>query len=311
MVITLIFGFGGRFEARSPSLFLCSNRPSQTARAKTKSKLGCFKPRDSASLKNLIESFYFGLQKMKIPTPLAMVDFLSDKLDLYVFRARIASSVLNKKAVKCTRPLDYINLCSDIFNHIPLKYVGWPIKLGQVTQEIQALLSILSKQNITAMLEIGTAYGGTLFLFTRIVDSNARIISLDLPSGKFGGGYENFKVPFYTNFAQKNQRIFLIRADSHSPSSLSTVKSILKEQKLDFLFIDGDHTYKGVKMDFQMYRPLVHEDGLIALHDICKHPPETGCEVHQFWNEIKHAYVHEEIISNQNQKWAGIGILHT
>lgn len=64
-------------------------------------------------------------------------------------------------------------------------------------------------------------------------------------------------------------------------------------------------------MDFQMYSPLVRKGGLIALHDICKHPPETGCEVNKFWNEIKHAYLHQEIISSQNQKWAGIGVLYT
>jgi hypothetical protein len=53
-----------------------------------------------------------------------------------------------------------------------------------------------------------------------------------LPNGKFGGGYKDCKIPFFTNFAQKNQKIFLVRADSHSPKSLSTVKSILKKQKI-------------------------------------------------------------------------------
>jgi ABC-type polysaccharide/polyol phosphate transport system ATPase subunit len=32
VVISLIFGFGGKFEAHSPSLFLCSSRPSQTCK---------------------------------------------------------------------------------------------------------------------------------------------------------------------------------------------------------------------------------------------------------------------------------------
>jgi len=32
VVIILIFGFGGRFETNSPSLFLCSNHPSQTCK---------------------------------------------------------------------------------------------------------------------------------------------------------------------------------------------------------------------------------------------------------------------------------------
>jgi len=248
---------------------------------------------------------------MEIPTPLVMVDFFSDRLGLYSFRARIAASFLSKKAGKCKKPLDHINLCYDAFRHIPLKYIGWSIAPIQVKQEIQALLSILSEQNIHAILEIGTANGGTLYLFTRTIDSNAKIISLDMPSGKSGGGYESFKIPFFTNFAQKNQRIFLVRADSHSASSLSAVKSILKGQELDFLFIDGDHTYEGVKRDFKMYTPLVRKGGLIALHDICEHSRETGCEVHKFWNEIKHAYLHQEIISSQNQKWADIGVLYT
>lgn len=160
------------------------------------------------------------------------------------------------------------------------------------------------------MLEIGTSRGGTLFLFTRMIDSSAIIISLDLPKGKFGGGYEDFKIPFFSNFAQENQRIFLVRADSHLSSSLSTIKSILKGQEIDFLFIDGDHTYEGVKKDFQMYSPLLRKGGLIAFHDICKHPSSWGCGVDKFWNEIKTAYLHQEIIDNPHQDWAGIGVLY-
>lgn len=36
-----------------------------------------------------------------------------------------------------------------------------------------------------------------------------------------------------------------------------------------------------------MYRKLVREGGIIALHDIISHPPETGCEVSKVWDEIK------------------------
>lgn len=156
------------------------------------------------------------------------------------------------------------------------------------------------------MLEIGTYDGGTLFLFTRMIDSNARIISLDMPKD----GYENYKIPFFINLAKKNQHISLVRANSRSHSSLVTVKSILKGQKLDFLFIDGDHTYDGVKRDFQMYSPLVRKGGLIAFHDICKHPPHPVCEVDRFWNEIKTAHSYQEIIENPHQNWAGIGLLY-
>jgi predicted O-methyltransferase YrrM len=34
-----------------------------------------------------------------------------------------------------------------------------------------------------AVLEIGTERGGTLFLFTRAADPEAKLVSIDLPSG--------------------------------------------------------------------------------------------------------------------------------
>jgi 2-keto-3-deoxy-L-rhamnonate aldolase RhmA len=39
------------------------------------------------------------------------------------------------------------------------------------------------------------------------------------------------------------------------------VKEVLGGQPLDYLFIDGDHTYEGVRKDFEMYGPLVRAAG--------------------------------------------------
>jgi predicted O-methyltransferase YrrM len=36
---------------------------------------------------------------------------------------------------------------------------------------------------------------------------------------------------------------------------------------IDFLFLDGDHTEKGVFKDWEFYSPLVKKGGLVALHD--------------------------------------------
>ena len=101
-----------------------------------------------------------------------------------------------------------------------------------------------------------------------------------------------------------------MRRDSHDPRTLEEVRRILGDEKVDFLFIDGDHTYEGVKRDFEMYSPLVKEGGIVAFHDICPHPPETKCEVSKFWNEVKQKYRHVEIVEDWNQKWAGIGVLY-
>jgi hypothetical protein len=42
---------------------------------------------------------------------------------------------------------------------------------------------------------------------------------------------------------------------------------IPQDIKIDFLFIDGDHTYDGVKLDFDLYSTILSENGIIVVHD--------------------------------------------
>jgi len=143
-----------------------------------------------------------------------------------------------------------------------------------------------------------------------VSDPSAKIISIDLPGGPFGGGYPCWKIPLYKSFAKDRQKIYLIRKDSHDLKTLEKVKEILKGEMLDFLFIDRDHSYEGVKKDFEMYSSIVRRGGIIAFHDIVPHPPDTGCEVSSLWNEIKHRYKHVEIVEDWKQNWAGIGVIY-
>ena len=91
---------------------------------------------------------------------------------------------------------------------------------------------------------------------------------------------------------------------------MEQVAAILAGREIDLLFIDGDHTYEGVKKDFEMYSPLVGQGAIIAFHDIVVHPPESGCEVSKFWREIKDNYESEEIVKDWGQDWAGIGVVY-
>jgi predicted O-methyltransferase YrrM len=179
----------------------------------------------------------------------------------------------------------------------------------QVKSEILNLIQILKKEKPKFILEIGTANGGTLFLFTKTAAKDAIIISIDLPGGIYGGGYPEWKIPLYKSFSLPKQRMILIRESSHKETTLDIVKLILNDKKLDYLFIDGDHTYEGVKNDFEMYSPLVKENALIAFHDIVIHPPELNVGVHDFWNEIKQYYDYKEIVEDWDQKRCGIGLI--
>jgi predicted O-methyltransferase YrrM len=88
------------------------------------------------------------------------------------------------------------------------------------------------------------------------------------------------------------------------------IRRILDGNSLDFLFIDGDHTYEGVRKDFEMYGKLVRRGGIIAFHDIVSGRPEDVGGVPRFWNEIKHDFGYIELVKNWKQSGCGIGIIY-
>jgi hypothetical protein len=42
---------------------------------------------------------------------------------------------------------------------------------------------------------------------------------------------------------------------------------IRQDIKIDYLHIDGDHSYEGVKKDFELYSKIMSENGIITIHD--------------------------------------------
>lgn len=189
---------------------------------------------------------------------------------------------------------------------------GLSIEPAQIKKEILDFCRIVDKMEPRTVLEIGTDRGGTLFLFSRVAAANALIISVDLPA-------ENMKwrSPLLRSFARPGQRICQIRQNSHAAATLEKVNSVLKGRGVDLLFIDGDHTYEGVKRDFENYAHFVSQHGIIVFHDINPSystrfgiTTETHAgEVYQFWDQIKKLYSHLELIKDSNQDGFGIGIL--
>jgi predicted O-methyltransferase YrrM len=223
----------------------------------------------------------------------------------FVFWNIVAIPLLRKKANGFLEPAEIVDLSLRVFKD----FAYWRINPLQIPEEMTKLLEITKKHQPEYLLEIGTASGGTLFSFSRTASPHATLISVDLPGGEFGAGYPIWRIPYYKSFASKYQKIKLLRRSSHDLNTLNKVKSYLNNAQLDMLFIDGDHTYKGVKQDFELYSPLVRKGGLVVFHDIVHHPPETGIEVDRFWSEVKQNFSYQEIIKDPNQGWAGIGII--
>jgi len=185
-------------------------------------------------------------------------------------------------------------------------------RLFQKRTEVIQLLTLLKRHPPHRICEIGGGCGGTLLLFSQFAPPDAKIVSIDMH-------YRFAQRRAFRHFARLNQRITCIRADSQKVETVARVKRILGGEPLDFLFIDGDHSYSGVSTDFCLYAQLVKPGGIIAFHDIIP-DMKTRCgratgnyvgDVPRFWSELRAQYgsLVEEFVEDPEQDGYGIGVL--
>lgn len=167
----------------------------------------------------------------------------------------------------------------DLANH----YISF-YKAAQNKGELVELIKILRKEKIKRVLEIGVDSGGTLKLWRELVGPRGTVIGVDVNENKI------------------DEAVY-IRGNSHDIEIVKKVKKELKGKKVDFLFIDGDHSYYGVKMDFDYFKRFVKKGGLIGFHDI----KQKGIGVPKFWNEIKKNFKSMEFYMEEDI--LGIGLL--
>jgi predicted O-methyltransferase YrrM len=183
----------------------------------------------------------------------------------------------------------------------------------QKVAEFAPLLALLAQRRPRAVIEIGTYRGGSFYALCEVADPHATLISIDLPDGLFGGGYTEEELGSMRGYGLGTQSLHFIPSDSHDVSTCDAVVKLLDGRPVDFLMIDGDHRYDGVRRDFELYSPLIGNGGLIAFHDILPHPRAPLCEVDTFWNEIKGRYRYLEIVDPRedwgNGQWGGIGVI--
>jgi predicted O-methyltransferase YrrM len=220
-----------------------------------------------------------------------------------------------RKAHSMTSIVDfYVNSQSDAVGNTPedimeFSYRHYPISPRQVRSELLRFARLVCKWRPKIIVEIGTHAGGTFFVLSRCADSGATVVSIDLPGAPFSGGYPKFSRRVLPRMPLSTQKLQCLRANSHDGASVEWLKGVLLGRSVDVIFIDGDHTYEGVKQDFELYASFVRPGGLVAFHDIVKHK-DASCQVDAFWNEVKGQHTFEEIVEDPSQGWAGIGVLY-
>jgi predicted O-methyltransferase YrrM len=180
------------------------------------------------------------------------------------------------------------------------------LQLQQIPEEYSKFLSYIKHRNIKTYLELGVGNGGSFFVNSLFLQSTAKILHC------------------VDNIAYRDTHV------QQTPEKIQAKVDILKKmfpskevcffnsstdnffanntKNYDCIFIDADHTYEGVKADYENALKCVNKNGFLIFHDI----GNMGDGIGKFWEEIKHNYNYIEFkhkADHVNFYNCGIGIL--
>jgi len=180
---------------------------------------------------------------------------------------------------------------------------------NQIPTEIGAVCDLARPMKPKIILEIGTSRGGTLYLFSRLAQPGGLVISIDKPGEP--GSVRPVMRAVYRTFGKKNGvQVMTLDRDSHAAGTHAEIERILAGRQIDLLFIDGDHSYEGVKADFESYRRWVAPNGIVAMHDVAHSDRHPTIKVPRFWRELVAGSLKCEAVVAQQGLTPGIGIVH-
>jgi len=137
----------------------------------------------------------------------------------------------------------------------------------------------------TARLGLGAAAG-----------LGAHVYAIDMwgpyspASGLKGGDQHRERFDINMEMFGLTERVTPIRADSREVAKVW-------QRQIGLLFIDGEHTYKGIQADYEGFHKHIPEGGWLAIHDYCPH-----------FGQVK-AFVDECVLTAG--LWENVSLRHT
>ncbi|MBA4781980.1 MAG: class I SAM-dependent methyltransferase [Rhizobiales bacterium] len=144
-------------------------------------------------------------------------------------------------------------------------FFGYPMRedglyLQQDPDEFAALMDFVANEvrEASLTLDLGIASGGQTKFMRDYFNARQTIILDD-------GNH-----PMHHHWARikptiKTEIVCEIIDDSHAPSVREKLKPWYG--KVDFAYVDGDHSYRGLRQDIFLMKHLIREGGLMVLHD--------------------------------------------
>ena len=169
-----------------------------------------------------------------------------------------------------------------------VKANGGGLLVWQYPNQFSKYLCLLSQHKIESYMEIGCRWGGTFVLTVEYLKrfnatvSGVAVDLIDSPVAEYCG---------------RSSGSQFLKMNSQSPE----FKGYMASRHFDLIFIDGDHSYSGVKSDYQ---EAVGHGRIFVFHDIVN---DVCPGVIQFWNELKQfekdTYTFYEFVEQYPDVW--------
>ena len=139
----------------------------------------------------------------------------------------------------------------------------WQIPTYTTNYELFKLYELaksLPKEAIA--LEVGSYIGASSLMIAKGLKDKSKLFCIDTwnNDAMTEGNWDSYQ-EFSKNIKTVEDKIITIRNTSEQAG-------IDFNKNIDFIFIDGDHSYEGVKKDIDIWFPKLKSKGIIIMHDI-------------------------------------------
>lgn len=175
----------------------------------------------------------------------------------------------------------------------------------QHSAEINPFIDLLKAEGIRSYLEIGCFMGDTFHAIGSSMPSGSRVVGIEFAKRMIGCPRD--AVEIRASMARARDDLKKQGKDAHvlfgSSQNAKIIEKVKEFGPFDAVFIDGDHSLKGVTSDWETYGPLAR---IVAFHDIAGDNP-SSVGPRPLWNKLKKKYRHREFIATGTER--GIGVL--